>query len=402
MIATDAGWFNLLLHRIFYQYYESGRLLGHLKESIEKQFAKLPLPSFIQPLNLKEIYFGVNLPIVSNIKVIESNSTGACKVTADAEYHGGFSMQLEVVVSVKFLNTERVVPFSLTGTIKHISAKMIVSLAGPPSEVLWLGFTEEPKIDVVMDTEIGLSDITHTFGMTACPKRVGDIITQLLKYQIFSEMVSPHMESIPLPKPNNTVKRNRYVNWRWESEAAKNSIIKLRKPAKQMKAMYNEDTSPTLDRIDNKEIKSNDRWMPTVSSPESSPETSRRSSLSVNPTESQSYLPVATPITRRLSEDNPTNTTGKPEELLTRTVSQPQPLPTTEAPRIDLDSLTRRHQSITSSGPGVNLVPPNHQPAKSSFDNVTLEFAEAIGLTSEDVENVKTKFIDVWKRVTDN
>jgi len=313
-------------------------------------------------------------------------------------------MQLEVVASVKFLNTERVVPFSLTGTIKHVSAKIIVSLAGPPSEVLWLGFTEEPKIDVVMDTEIGLSDITNTFGMTACPKRVGEIITQLLKYQIFSDMVSPHMESIPLPKPNNTVKRNRYVNWRWESEAAKNSIIKLRKPAKEMKeeTMYNEDTPPIIDRVEIREIKSNDRGVPTVSSAESSPETSRRSSLSSNPQETYPSLPVASGITRRDSEDNSTNTTGKSDQLLTRTVSQPLPIPDASQKGFDLDSLTKRHQSMAAhTGPApVTFVPPNHQPpVKSSFYDLTLEVADTMGIR-EDVENVKTKFIDVWKRVT--
>jgi len=108
-----------------------------------------------------------------------------------------------------------------------------VSFAGPPSEILWMGFAEEPIIDVAIDTEIGISNVKNSvFGMTACPKRVGEIITQLLKYQLVSEMVYPHMQDISLPKPTKGVKRNRYVNWRWESEESKSTIIKLRKPSK--------------------------------------------------------------------------------------------------------------------------------------------------------------------------
>jgi hypothetical protein len=289
------------------------------------------------------------------------------------------------------------VPFSLTGTIKHINAKIIVSLAGPPSEVLWLGFKEEPTIDVAIDTEIGLSDITSTFGMTACPKRVGEIITQLLKYQIFSEMVSPHRESILLPKPNNTVKRNRFVNWRWESEDAKNSLIKLRKP---MKSIYTDENQPTIDREDIRDIKTyTDPLVPTVSSADSSPVLSRHSSLSKILPETRTNVPQ---LSHTLEEEDSDSSSSEKLPELMRAISLPQPLPEVTR-RNDFDSLSRRYQSMTSSQQASSN---NQPPVKSSFDNLSQEFADAIGLTSEDVESVKSKFSDglseVWKLISEN
>jgi len=61
-------------------------------------------------------------------------------------------------------------------------------VAGPPSDNIWIGFQEEPKIDVSIDTEVGESDFSDHFGMAAFPKQVGEII--------LGEMVLPEMESI--------------------------------------------------------------------------------------------------------------------------------------------------------------------------------------------------------------
>ncbi len=72
VVQTDVTtcWLNALLSRVFYSMSNNGVISKKIEEIMEKQLAKLKRPAFLGPLQVKEVVAGLNVPILSNAKLL--------------------------------------------------------------------------------------------------------------------------------------------------------------------------------------------------------------------------------------------------------------------------------------------------------------------------------------------
>jgi len=144
---------------------------------------------------LTELVFGPNLPIVHEVQLLYIKPWGETALDASISYVGGFHVVIEVVIDMKVPALGNVtVPASLSVTVKSLSGKVHFLTHGPPSDRFWLGFYEEPKVELAIDTRIGSKHPLHNL-----PK-LPDIIVYKLKKELIKMMVLPEMDDWPLPK----------------------------------------------------------------------------------------------------------------------------------------------------------------------------------------------------------
>jgi len=92
--------------------------------------------------------------------------------------------------------------------LKSLNGKFIFYWRGPPSECFWIGFHEEPEIEVVLQANINTK--TRTFNLN----QFSDLIIKILKMEIVEKMVYPDMEDISIPKlDKNKEDKYSYINY---------------------------------------------------------------------------------------------------------------------------------------------------------------------------------------------
>eukprot|EP01130_Rhizamoeba_saxonica_P006004 TRINITY_DN2378_c0_g1_i4.p2 TRINITY_DN2378_c0_g1~~TRINITY_DN2378_c0_g1_i4.p2 ORF type:complete len:564 (+),score=142.19 TRINITY_DN2378_c0_g1_i4:1856-3547(+) len=218
--AIDVDWFNIFAHRAFYGYSSDPNFLEEVGKKVQHKFDKIPKPAIVTGLFLKDVYFGPNLPIFSNIELLDINETGRMQFGAHVKYKGGFHIQSEIIAEISVLGNHYSVSSSLTISILSVEGDMYIDWTGPPADGFWYGFDGEPEIELDFNTEvnIGVSNtITNRLTQALNIKKITKFLIGKIKQEIFDAMLLPAMDELPLPKIGKT-KFNR-VDMVWEQGA---------------------------------------------------------------------------------------------------------------------------------------------------------------------------------------
>ncbi|KNC52520.1 uncharacterized protein AMSG_08086 [Thecamonas trahens ATCC 50062] len=179
--STDAvrpvAWFNALVGRMFWTAHYNAKMVAFFKRLIEKKIAKVKLPKMVEAIHVKHFEIGPNVPLLQWAKLLDVGPDGRIEVEGAFEYHGGVHIILEPVISVFTVE----IPICISLRITRFSGHVLVHIAPPPSQRIWLGFYEQPDIAMEVDTVLG----------TAYNINIPDI-TDIIVDRIKAELVDPN------------------------------------------------------------------------------------------------------------------------------------------------------------------------------------------------------------------
>ncbi|WVF69246.1 hypothetical protein IAT40_004022 [Kwoniella sp. CBS 6097] len=189
-------WFNAIIGRIFFSLYQTEALEQFITAKIIKKTSKLPLPTAVGPITVKEVNVGNTAPYFSKPMLKELRADGTTSFEAHVSYRAKSNKpdsQLRITVATQITLPATSVRFNvvLAVVLKSLEGNVLIHMKKPPSNRIWWGFTTMPEMD--METK----PIVGSLNFRQLAPAVGKI-ESLMREAIRDSVVLPNMDDLSI------------------------------------------------------------------------------------------------------------------------------------------------------------------------------------------------------------
>ena len=193
--------FNLFVARLVFESNKSssgGALNKLIQSKIDKKLRTVsknlpkPLSGFI---TVQSVNCGNEIPLINDVSFVSYATNGELAFDFGLSYRGGFTVTLVATLSVRSVQVPQLV---FIVRLVELKGKVHVSVGPPPSNKLWLGFHAPPVVTIDFKQEVASHDGVLSAVVALIPD-LSDFISNLVKIQLFEDMVLPKMDDLPLP-----------------------------------------------------------------------------------------------------------------------------------------------------------------------------------------------------------
>ncbi|RIA98686.1 putative integral membrane protein conserved region-domain-containing protein, partial [Glomus cerebriforme] len=180
-------WLNAILGRMFLSVYKTQAIKDYFIRKLVKKIKKVKKPGFLSDIQIKSVDVGDGIPYITNPELIKLLPDGELNVDINLNYTGGFRVEIETEAIIPV--TRLKVPLVLAVVLRGLQGKMLLRIKSPPSNRLWIGFYDMPKLDlliepVVSETQLKFAPIINT-------------IESKIHEMIMDSLVLPNMDDTP-------------------------------------------------------------------------------------------------------------------------------------------------------------------------------------------------------------
>lgn len=201
---------NLFLSRFFFQNMRlRGGLEPLLRKMIQKQLRKVAITKFPRDMGgqilLDDFVIGTKIPWITEVSEPTVSTSGEMGFDFNLHYkggEGGFTLFFRLALTYRGIRIPHV---TVSLKLHELEATVHVSIGSPPSKKFWIAGHKPPvlRIEVHQGCASG-KGLLHRI-LTALPD-LSNIITNLLKMYLISDMVLPYMDDFPLPSVEKDAK----------------------------------------------------------------------------------------------------------------------------------------------------------------------------------------------------
>ncbi|KAL0077321.1 putative integral membrane protein conserved region-domain-containing protein [Phycomyces blakesleeanus] len=192
-------WLNSILGRIFFGLYKTDSLKTFFHDKICKKIEKLNArrPPFLDTIRVRSVNPGHALPYFTQPRLLNLSPAGEMTMEADVVYGGGFRFDIEAVLRWKYLDRLRplTVNIVLAMTLKQIKGKVLLKIKEPPTNRIWVGFYEMPKMEWIVEPLVWDKRAGFSVVVKAIETKIQEIIAET--------MVLPNMDDFVFFPSNN-------------------------------------------------------------------------------------------------------------------------------------------------------------------------------------------------------
>ncbi|KAI3644248.1 hypothetical protein MP228_010412 [Amoeboaphelidium protococcarum] len=197
------AWFNALLVRVFPSIVRFEEFNMYIEELLTRKFQLMRTPDFMDDLSLKNFSIDSQPPVLSNAELVQASADGHTEIKFNAKYDGRFEVEAEMNLNLNRMNNnislllpKMSIPARVKISLTRLEGRMLVLIKKNPSNRLWFGFTEMPRVYVDISPMINLSKNNELSLDYA-------IIVQFLQDKFMTvireELVYPHMGDVDIP-----------------------------------------------------------------------------------------------------------------------------------------------------------------------------------------------------------
>jgi hypothetical protein len=191
---------NVLIGRIFFEQTSGTQLSEFMRHKIVRKLRKVNLP---KPLSgrivVQRLHPGSEAPIFRNFSLVSISTNGEVALDFDVLYRGGFEVSLEAQLSLSSVSVPNIL-FRIK--VLEISGRLHVSIGPPPTNKFWLGFHKPPNVRLDFSQQVAAEGVLSTV-MGLVPD-LSDVIANLVKLEVFEDMLLPQMDDFNLPNLGKT------------------------------------------------------------------------------------------------------------------------------------------------------------------------------------------------------
>ncbi|RXK41609.1 hypothetical protein M231_01108 [Tremella mesenterica] len=188
-------WLNAILGRLFFSAYRTEALERFIISRIMKKLSKVPRPSFLSPIVVREVNVGTSPPFFSKPMLKDLTADGSAAFEVHAVYkaktdHPDSMIRITIATTAtiptgfKPYNVDLV----LAVVLKSMEGNMVVQIKKPPSNRIWYGFTHMPKMEVEIRPVVSDRKIQIGMVLRAIEKQLKEVIAE--------SIVIPNMDDI--------------------------------------------------------------------------------------------------------------------------------------------------------------------------------------------------------------
>ncbi|KAK9765874.1 hypothetical protein K7432_005458 [Basidiobolus ranarum] len=184
-------WLNAFIGRVFLSMYKTQAIKDFMIRKVLLKCTKVKRPSFIKEFVVKDLLLGDNVPSVTHPRLIDLNAVGNMTVEFRVHYSGGFSMEIEteLTISMPPLIKTTTIPVKVAVRVRSLEGRMQLKIKSPPTNRLWIGFTEEPNISLDIVPIISGKVIQSTLILKAIERQIRTVLREVI--------VLPNMDDTP-------------------------------------------------------------------------------------------------------------------------------------------------------------------------------------------------------------
>ncbi|KAI7869158.1 putative integral membrane protein conserved region-domain-containing protein [Spinellus fusiger] len=185
-------WLNAILGRLFFAVYKTQAIKAMLLRKAVAKVDKLNAqrPPFLGEITVRSVDPGHSLPSLTQPRLLGLSPTGELTAEAMLQYDGGFRIEIETVVRWKYSDHLRplTVAIVLAITLKELQGKLFIKIKEPPTNRLWYGFYEPPKMEWLVEPVVWDKHVGYSVIVKAIETKIQELIIE--------NMVLPNMDDI--------------------------------------------------------------------------------------------------------------------------------------------------------------------------------------------------------------
>ena len=173
-------WFNAMIGRIFLGLYKTTDVENFVRAKITKKISRVKKPSFLSGIVLRNVDMGEGAPLITNPRLKELTVEGDCIIEADLRYAGNFRLEIAATARID-LGTRfkaREVNLLLAVVLKKVEGHVFARVKPPPSNRIWLTFSQPPKIEMSIEPIVSARQITYTVILRQIENRIKEVISE--------------------------------------------------------------------------------------------------------------------------------------------------------------------------------------------------------------------------------
>ncbi|KAL0092723.1 putative integral membrane protein conserved region-domain-containing protein, partial [Phycomyces blakesleeanus] len=185
-------WLNAMLGRLFFGVYKTNQVKEMLLKKAVFKIDKLnsQRPPFLGPIRVRSIDPGQSIPSFTQPRLLGLSPTGELTAEATMQYNGGFRIEIETVLKWRY--SDRLPPLTvdivLAITLKEMHGKFLMKIKEPPTNRIWYGFYEAPKMDWIVEPVVWDKQVVFSVVLNAIETKIQEIIIET--------MALPNMDDI--------------------------------------------------------------------------------------------------------------------------------------------------------------------------------------------------------------
>ena len=187
--SIPTRWLNAILGRIFLSVYRTHALEAHITSRIVRKLKRVKTPAILSEIKVREVNVGTAAPIFSKPMLKELTPEGDASMEIHVSYVGEMRVTIETVATVSL---PRLKPYSvrlvLAVILKEIEGTMLFKIKRPPSNRLWFGFQQMPRMVLEVVPVVSARKINWSLVTSPIESRIREVVLESL--------VVPHMDDL--------------------------------------------------------------------------------------------------------------------------------------------------------------------------------------------------------------
>jgi hypothetical protein len=180
--SLHSRWLNSFIGRIFLSLHKTKWMEDWFRIKMMKKLNRVKKPSFLSNVQVDSVLVGDTFPIFNRLLLQDLNTkTGAFSMSTSIYYEGSFTIQLSCLVTLtlpsRISSKPYSIPIVLKVKLKKLEGRLILKIKEMPSNRLWFGFGEIPKMDLGIEPVLGERRVGWGMVTGEVERRIKEVVS---------------------------------------------------------------------------------------------------------------------------------------------------------------------------------------------------------------------------------